>query len=153
MAGTTAGQSEVLLNSSLIQYSAGDEDINLLLVGVGYGYFLTDSSQIGGTIMGTMVSNGSTTTLMAYDAFYKYHFNTEGTSVPYIGVQGGMITFESGESADTIFSYGGMAGIKFFARENVSYFLELNYRRYQLSDGGDATVDQKALLFGLSYYF
>lgn len=154
MAGTEAGQNEFSLSASYTRWSADGSDFNVLIAGIGYGYFITDASQIGGTFLGMQTSNGDTDTNLLLDLYYKYHFTSPGqTTVPYLGVQVGNIWYEWGGYDDTILSYGAMAGIKFFITENTTFFTELNYRVYDVSGAEDLDIDQTSLLFGLSYYF
>ncbi len=150
------GMQEILVNgsASLTRYNGGEYISKRVILGVGYGVFLTDAVETGVSVRGT--TNWSDTSSSAHssliaDGFVKYHFNTSGETVPYVGLQAGCIRSKSGNNVTTNGAYGGMAGIKWFVKENISFFTEYNasFSKSISSNSPDIT---HAALFGIALY-
>jgi outer membrane protein W len=172
-AGIGKGSAEVLLQGTLsFTNSKADDttvDLSQFQYVVGGGYFLTDGLQVGATHLGTVmqVKSGdvtATANMLTLDAFLKYYFYSKGqTVIPYVGIQGGALYLKAKGDAggsgtadytQTIPSYGGMGGLKYFITENVSFNTELNYRHFQFKvDETNVKSDNISLLLGFSYYF
>ena len=118
---------------------------------VAGGYFFTDHIEVNITprIM-YMESDAYETTTYSVLANLKYNFFKKGwTTIPYVGLQAGVSSYEADDDSDSAFSYGGMAGLKFFFTEDISLNLEGNYLRTT----SDIDEDQTSVLLGLTFYF
>jgi opacity protein-like surface antigen len=123
---------------------------------VGFNHYLTDSIAIG---LDTDLSvrkagaapNQST---LSYDGKASYNFNTADRLVPYVALSIGFeLTGSDGVSTNG-FSYGALAGLKFFVADNVSLNGELNYKiAKQTGDGFSFGTSTVGGLVGMSYYF
>jgi opacity protein-like surface antigen len=160
-------------------YQKSETDSLSGIIRVGYGYFLTDALEIGGSAQETITSTkmfaaGANevfpvdTYTFNLDAFLKYHFIKKGwVVVPFVGVQGGWVNLyqkqtdtvggnkTSIEKTGNAGSIGGMAGAKIFVTENVAVNAEFNYRHYgvEFKDLPTVKSDVFSWLLGLSYYF
>lgn len=166
-AGTKEGDKEVSAAISISSSSASAEgttvDTTTSSILGSFGYFTTKNVQLGGTIFNTessSTSGGSTVELGTsfLEAFVKYHFNPDTTTVPYIGALLGTVSIKvsTGDTTETGSgtTIGAMAGIKFFMSEDLSINAEYNIRNYTVSIGGlDLSTTTGTALLGLSYYF
>lgn len=159
-AGVQKGDREMSINGNLTNSESFDasgnsyEDTNFMLGGT-FGCFLSDASEIGVSSIGVVSSGDSSDfALITTNGFYKHHFNTEGDFVPYIGLQAGISHAEAGNYSSDSASFGGMIGVKQFLTETTSAYLEYNVNVTKFDyDGTKIDSTQKALLFGLAYYF
>jgi outer membrane protein W len=165
--GIGKGSTEVYLSGNLIHSEVKVEDtkakVDQISYLVGAGYFLTDAIQVGLSHLGSITEgkNGESAklTTMTYDLFAKYYFYSKGqTFAPYVGIQGGWVQYDLNVGADKyskgVGNYGAMAGLKFFLTENITFNTELNYRHFDFTvDETKVTVDQTAVLVGVSYFF
>jgi hypothetical protein len=128
----------------------GDSTTQLILQFAG-GVFLDPQKQVGGSFTQISVeSEGFDATIRVIAGFFKFHVNPEQDVVPYVGAQAGMTFIEAGPFSDSAFSYGGMAGAKFFVSEDLSYNAELNLLMTTIDD---QDYTQTTLQVGMSYYF
>ena len=128
----------------------GDSTTQLILQFAG-GVFTTPNNQVGGSFTQiTAESGGFDATIRIIGGFFKYHVNPDQDTVPYLGAQAGMTFIEAGEFSDSAFSYGGMAGAKFFVSEDLSYNAELNLL---ITTIDDQDYTQTTFQVGMSYYF
>ena len=122
---------------------------------LGLGYFLTNELEVGLSATGMWISiDDIGLDLGAYNvgANLKYHLLTEGTIVPYAGMQACYSFTEiMGPDFDGIM-WGPLGGVKFFVSESTSIFVEY---QYQLFGGNIGTVfeDGHEILVGLSFAF
>ena len=128
---------------------------------LGLGYFFTNELEVGLSASGmrSSIDGMVPLTVSAYNigANLKYHFLTEGTIVPYAGMQACYSFAElsvglGGESTVDGIMWGPLGGIKFFVSESTSIFVEY---QYQLFGGniGTAFEDGHEILVGLSFAF
>ncbi|HKJ00542.1 MAG TPA: outer membrane beta-barrel protein [bacterium] len=151
-AKVSKGQKEISFFGSLVNTSpdSGDSSTTTILQ-VSGGVFISDPSQVGGSvILVSTDSGGVTTSVTLLNAFFKYHINPQSETVPYVGGQVGFAAAESGGFSDSGLSFGGMVGAKFFLSENLSVNPEFNLLHSTLFD---VSVTQTTLQIGLSYYF
>lgn len=126
-------------------------------LGVSYGVFLTDAIQLGVSGRGDTNWNGeSGYDQMNVSGFCKYHFMTETDIVPYIGGQAGYAYTayyqpNTPDSESSSLSYGGMLGVKWFVKENISFYTEYNVNVTEHESGSSLVTNQG--LFGLAIYF
>lgn len=160
MAGTKGGDVELGLNAQLrhISYSDddSDSDINMLMLGIKAGYFFTDNISLGLSFMGvSMSSDDDDTGALFFEVEPNYHFMTDSTLVPYVGMHAGLIYATSGDDSETVPSYGAQAGIKNFFSENVALDVQLRWTHYSLEFGDDdeASIDDYGIIVGLNWYF
>ncbi len=122
-----------------------------------FGYFISDAVEISGKGMGAWIKAGDIE-LKAFGigADVKYHWNTTGVTVPYIGAQlnylhGNIEDDEDDESADGTM-YGPMLGVKFFLNDTTILFLEYQYDLFT-GDAKDAVNHANMISSGLSFKF
>lgn len=129
----------------------------------GYGYFLTDGLSLGADIDYSYSKSGEAgaeaTNSMYFLGTAKYHFMPKSVVTPYVGVQLGGYTSETGSTSSTDgYAYGVLGGVKFFMTENASLNAELNMLSMSVSttvgtSSYDADMTNIKGLVGLSYYF
>lgn len=126
-------------------------------LGASYGVSLTDEIQLGIAGRGSTQWDGDTGyDQFSFNGFLKYHFFTETDIVPYAGGQLGCTytaTYQPNlpDLESESFSYGGMLGIKWFIKENVSFYTEYNVNVAE-DDWGSTLVTNQGL-FGIALYF
>ncbi|MBI4518623.1 MAG: outer membrane beta-barrel protein [Deltaproteobacteria bacterium] len=128
------------------------ESTGYLVVG-RVGYFVTDALQVA--IAPQVYGNFKDTPSGALTGRVDYHLLPESTTVPFVGVQGGVLFsssgggFGGGGGTDTNGALGGQAGVKVFLTKTTSVNAELDYI------ASTDAMDEGALLalFGVSYYF
>lgn len=135
-----------------ISHTEMDEDeFDMWAIWFAGGYFFTDHIEVNITprIM-YMESDAYETTTYSVLANLKYNFFKKGwTTIPYVGLQAGVAGYEADDDSDSAFSYGGMAGLKFFLTEDISLNIEGNYLRTTYDDDDHRT----SVLFGFTFYF
>lgn len=163
-AGIGKGTNELSGFGSLSSMKAeGDGEsitVDTTLFLVGFGQFVTNEVQVGGSLVrlaSTIKSEGTKEEASAtgLDLYGKYHFYEKGQpAVPYVGLQLGYMNMTSDDSSGGAISYGAMGGLKYFITENTSFNTELNYRHYNMDfEGSSVGMNNLSLLFGFSYYF
>lgn len=82
-------------------------------------------------------------------------FNPKWTTIPYLGVNGGVVGFEGGGYRDSYGSLGCQGGAKFFLSEDISFNVEGRYQRIFVEDnsGNDNGVNNLMLNLGFSFYW
>ena len=148
------GDQEVAVDGSITSFETGSSETGLVNIGVSYGVFFTDAWQIGisGDFLRT-VTRQMATIKTSVNGFAKYHFCTETNVVPYLGVQAGFTNTDydyTDIKSTSSASFGGMGGIKWFIKENISFYTELNFSK-QTGESSETTTSQG--LFGLAIYF
>ena len=154
-AAVKEGEKEISVFGSLttVDPEVGEE-ISVLILVLSGGLFISDNSQVGGSITNIGIFNSFESTNLLLDGFYKYHFNPEEEVVPYLGGQAGFGIFGTDVDNSTSISYGGMAGFKFFVSEDLSFNGEFNLKfTTQETAGEDLDVTLTILQVGISYYF
>jgi opacity protein-like surface antigen len=126
-AGTASGMLELGVQGS---YSKMEEDVQVFAAAINFGYFFTPQLQM--SLSGILCGGGEgsdVTKIYAGLGQFKYNlsFNRAQVVVPYLGVQAGIAGTSNGTSKSG-FSYGGMAGLRFFISENMSLNMEGNYQ-------------------------
>ncbi len=148
------GDQELAFDGSITSFETGSNETGLVNMGVSYGVFLSDAWQIGiaGDFSRT-VTREMATIKTSVNGFAKYHFCTDSDIVPYLGVQVGFANTDydyTDVKSTSSGSIGGMGGIKWFIRENISFYTELNFSK-QSEESTETTTKQG--LFGLAIYF
>lgn len=139
-----------------IDYSGDTGEADTRFIIGSLGYFVTDNIEIN--FAPTVIyieAEGEEVTMYSYFGNVKYNFFSSGqTAVPYLGLQAGISGAEYGGDSDSNFAYGGMAGVKFFLTEDLSFDAEVNYLKTEF-DVDDTTVDMDnlGLFLGFKYYF
>lgn len=150
VAQTQAGQREVTIMGLLNKTEVGGEDVEMTMIGGGYGYFVSDVTEIGVNGMLTRLDYGDEAyNILFLDPFIKYHFPTEGTIVPYVGAHVGLMTISNGVD-DSAHTYGVYGGMKNFLTENIAIFVQLDLSKYKIDD---EEADQTQITAGYSYTF
>jgi len=110
---------------------------------IGIGHFLTDQFQLEATLAGSWDEDSS-----MYGVLLRpnYHFATQTSFVPYVGVSAGGY-FLKGDFDETVFSYGAQIGVKQFFRENAFMQVECNWQRYEVESESEDLL-QIVLGFG-----
>jgi opacity protein-like surface antigen len=124
--------------------------INVITTQLSGGFFVSNAAQVGGSWIQQSTSNGETFTIRTIGGFFKYHFNTQATTVPYVGAQVGQSTVEALGESESATSYGPLGGIKFFLSENLSINPEASMTFTKILD---VNVTITTLQIGMSYYF
>ena len=93
---------------------------------------------------------------MNLSGFCKYHFFTDQSIVPYVGLQAGYTHSayyqpNIPDNKSNSFSYGGMLGVKWFVKENISFYTEYNVNTTENESGSSLVTNQG--LFGIAIYF
>lgn len=128
----------------------GADTTTVITLQVAGGFFVTDGAQVGGSFTQQSQSDGGTFTVRTVGGFFKYHFNTQETTVPYVGGQAGLATVEATGESESAVSYGPLGGIKFFVSENLSINPEASITFTKILDV-DVTIT--TVQVGMSYYF
>jgi hypothetical protein len=131
------------------------DSVDLYTVSASVGHFFTDNIQVGVSGLGIWASLEDED-LNAYGLGVnaKYHFMTTKQYVPYVGVQGNILTAELDDDDADGTMWGPLAGLKMFitGSENVFVYAEYQHQLYE-GDLGDA-IDSVNLLFaGLGFKF
>jgi opacity protein-like surface antigen len=150
-AAVKEGDKEISVYGAVTSIDVEGFNVTLVTVQLAGGVFINDSAQLGGSIT-TQSSDaeGETSTSRTLAGFFKFHFNTKETTVPYVGFQAGQTTVEFGSDSESAVSYGPLAGIKFFVSENLSVNPEVDYIKTKILEV-DVTIT--IVQVGLSYYF
>jgi opacity protein-like surface antigen len=162
-AGVEQGMNEVSILGDVHRITQEDDSFATFAVAATYNRYLLDNVSIGADLkyMAAMLSTAKDITAIYLMARSDYCFMPESDVVPYIGLRLGLVEYEIGDSdvvdkyTGTTFAYGGQAGVKWFAVENMSLNLELSYTAFTLPDSGE-TDDQMGdlgVLIGASVYF
>lgn len=149
----------VSLNHQEYDTGGSTSETDYLTINASLGYFFTDHIEINFSPYFTSTEsdsgdgNTSTSIIYSYSANMKFNFYGEGwTVVPYIGVQGGISGYDSGDdNNDQNFGYGGMGGLKVFFNESVSMNFELNYLQTEYDE--DISRKDTRFFVGFTYYF
>lgn len=145
------GDKEVSFFGALIDTSPDEgESTTTLIVQVAGGVFVSDNTQVGGSVTQTSLYNSFTVTLRLINGFVKYHFNPNEPVVTYVGAQAGMAFIEFDSTSDSGLSYGAMAGAKYFVSANLSLNGEASLSQSKIAD---TSATQTMLQVGMSYYF
>lgn len=151
LAGTKSGDSEIGVQMSYQNMSAGDIDGDVMIIAGKFAYFLTDAISLGGTTAGVAFSSGDTdVTSVTLELEPNYHFNTASNVVPYAGVHTGMAIVDYGDGSNSEIDYGLQGGMKFFLSESTAFDTQLRFTRYSVDD---TDVDVKEIRIGLNIYF
>lgn len=143
------------------EYDTGSStfETDFLTINASLGYFFTDHIEVNFSPFFTSTESdsgsGDTSTSIYYSYLgnVKFNFYGEGsTIIPYIGLQGGISGYDSGDdNNDQNFGYGGMGGLKVFFNESVSMNFELNYMQTEYDE--DQTQKDMRFFVGFTYYF
>jgi len=115
-----------------------------------WGHFFTDNIEAGP--MGAW-THTEFVDIYSIDAFGRWHFMTDQQIVPYVGGLVGVnyADPEDGDSSTGV-EYGPLAGIKFFATEDVCIFAEYTVKWFG-GDVGDDIDYLQTLSVGVSFLF
>ena len=91
---------------------------------VGYGVFVRDAIEVGGTLGYESLSDGDWK-VMAIGGFVEYHFDMASMTVPYVGAKIGYASYEVPD--ESVFEYGPRVGVKYFIADNVAVDVGLTY--------------------------
>ncbi len=108
---------------------------------IGYGVFVTDAIELGGTVSYASVEDAGTTltggVLQSYDdqtweftGLLDYHFDIRfeiaTMTVPYVGLRVGYVQYEAATDEDAIV-YGPRVGVKHFVTDSIAVDVGLSY--------------------------
>jgi hypothetical protein len=98
----------------------------------GYGVFVTDSVLVRGVVeyglLEDVVGADDDYRTQAYGVGAEYHFRTEGTVVPYVGLDLGYRRTNAGGTVESGLAYGPRLGTKFLLNDNVFLDFTLTYQ-------------------------
>jgi outer membrane protein W len=154
-AGTQKGQVELSLSGSGTWGVSGNGKDSKSVVGtLGLGYFFTDALELKGNVVGSWASapgmdDVTTVTLLGGP---DYHFNLKDSKlVPYVGVYGGALIYDTGHDSETTWLVDGHVGVKYFIGERTTLNLQVSYQEYFPDQGEDTGAVVFSL--GVSYFF
>jgi len=149
MGQTKGGSTEFGLGGSLM-YPI-DADFGSLSIMGSVGTFLTDSVEIGATILGALTIGEELGGMLYFQPFIEYYFLGGGPKfTPFAGVRvGGLLMEDELAEAAVVDPH---VGFKYFASEDVSYNVVLDY---PFLVGEEVTADNGTIIisFGASMYF
>ena len=149
MAATTAGDKELNVSGSAMYMDPdnGDGSTSVYMIG-SINWFFTDAFSLGVSLNGvwSLQDEGDDSKSTGLYLEPNYHFNTSGSLVPYIGINGGMNFSEYSGDTSNDFSYGAQGGFKSFISENVAIKVEGRYSAYE-------SAANYGVLFGISVFF
>lgn len=135
------GDSELQAQGTLLIGTSGDTDDFGAVFG-NYGYFLTDRTELGGTIAAFIDSEGDF--IGAGGPFWRYNFST-GRTVPYVGASA-LTTFGDFAEGDVLLT--GEVGVRWFLQRNTAFTLA-GTTNYDVDASEFSDFIQ--VLFGFSY--
>jgi len=148
-AATKSGDSTVFgtlsYDASEFSGEGGSLDFSTFTASAGLGRFFTDSFQVELGLIGqsmTISEFGEDMTLqqMGLQVRPNFHFNTDSSTVPYVGLALGYLWVDFFEEDTGAFLYGGQAGIKQFVTENAYLQIEAGYTASTI-EIGDEDID------------
>jgi hypothetical protein len=155
-AAVKEGDTEISFSGTWTQTNmtneAGGGSADSTLAVFSLGKFVTNELELSVTSLGmwSSSSGGNDSSTYGIGGSAKYHFMTQSTAVPYIGLQGLYATNRAnGDTSDGIV-WGPLAGFKFFVSESTSLFIEYQYQIYG-GDIGNSIEDGHAILAGISF--
>lgn len=115
-----------------------------------WGHFFTDSIELGP--MGVW-THTEFVDIYSVDAYGRFHFMTDQQIVPYVGGLFGVNYANSEDGDDSCGTeYGPLAGLKFFATEDVSIFAEYTIKWFD-GDVGDDIDYLQTISIGVSFLY
>ena len=150
-AAVKKGDTEFDFSASYINQNYNDNgSTDTTALSISLGHFLTDELQLGIGASG-LWSDDLDSYGIGVNA--KYHFNTEGQIVPYVGGQLNYAHASNSDSADGMI-WGPVVGVKCFVTgsDNVFVFAEYQYEVYT-GDLNDRYDNTNAILAGLGFKF
>lgn len=115
------------------------------------GYFVTPHSEFDvAALFSRSGNNRNETSTFVGLLRYKYHFNTKGVVVPYLGPSVGGFAFDSRGNDEAGPLFGGVAGIKSFITERIAVTTEYDYLKLDVKG---QSFDFHSIFVGLSYTF
>jgi len=147
------GDTNVSLSAAFNSLDVEGADSDSFSISADYGRFVSESLEVGAGLEFQDVSGDvgdATSWLLLGKA--KHHFLPPAgrTTVPYVGLQLGFASVDSGGVDDTSFAWGAMAGLKSYDKPNRFWLVELSFLRYEIED---ADVDELMLRLGQGFVF
>lgn len=144
------GLVETSFSGAYSELDAGDSDIDLLLVDVKAGYFVTNALQISGAVSYfDMDIDGDGLDALMLGAGADYHFLTQTEIVPYVGAGINWVDVNfDGIGDDDDYAWEARAGMKQFVAQNVAIKYQVSYIDFDDLDLSGITVN-----VGLSFFF
>ncbi len=165
-AGTQAGKSELRLDGVFQNMKQDDNNISQLSAQIVYNKFISDQLSLGVAIRPSVQksdqnNDDSTASYVFFLGRGDFYLNTGDSSfVPYIGAHAGVINYkvdaDNYNSSETVFTYGGQGGGKYFVSENTSFNVELDvsiYKPDEKKSSDSEDIVATSVLFGYSVYF
>jgi len=144
-----------------------DTDIDVFSGGLNLGYFLTNNWEIGFSGTAHYTSDDSSNHRYSYRRWQKryekrdndddrgaislegicnYNISTGQNWMPYLGAALGGVYYSNHDDEEWGTSFGGQAGIKFFASDSVFFNIEYRYRRWFVDEDNDHDYRYRGLL-------
>jgi hypothetical protein len=145
VAGAAVHQGEIDASVSATWFTEKSDcegfDSDGLFGSLGVGYFLTNSVEVQGAVLGFQTRNSPTSaypidqknTFYAFGGKAKYHFMPNNRWVPYLGAQFFWGKFKRETSSDLFdadldgFLWGPVAGLRFELTEHNEFFVEYQF--------------------------
>ncbi|MCX8043446.1 MAG: outer membrane beta-barrel protein [Desulfobacterota bacterium] len=148
-----------------------DTDFDVFSGGLNLSYFLTNNWEFGfnGTVHYTSDDSSrrysSWKGLKRYEkkdedddrgaisleGICNYNISTGESWMPYLGAALGGVYYSNRDDEEWGTSFGGQAGVKFFATDSVFFNIEYRYRRWFVDAENDGHYKSRSL-FGRSYH-
>jgi hypothetical protein len=154
------GDREISFSGAWADLSGDDGHIKTTLLTGSVGYFVSDPVELSIKGTGAWIDvMGTKLDAYGIGGDVKYHWNTTGVTVPYIGAQWNYLLGKSSDSslvdldgsADGSY-YGPLLGVKFFLNDTTILFVEYQYDLFT-GDIRDVLNHANIICSGLSFKF
>ncbi len=154
------GDKEVTFSGAWADLAGEDGHTKLTWLSGSLGYFVTDAVEVSGKALGAWIDvMGTKLDAYGLGADVKYHWNTTGMTVPYVGAQ---VNYLHGKTDDSSISglsgsadgmlWGPMLGAKFFLNDTTILFVEYQYDLFT-GDIKDVLNHANVISSGLTFKF
>lgn len=129
------------------------EDTTMTMVDLSYGRYLTEMHEIGltGSYIDVELDDVGSVDGTTLGLFYNLNFPTQGTLVPYLGIDVATIGGDLGDAYDL--SYGASAGIKMYPYDHVGINFAVSYQKLQGAEDFIEDADGTSVTVGLMLRF
>jgi len=145
------------VSSQNLDVDGSSARVSTTMISVLYGVFITEQIEAGGAVNIIESEGGSVETTQTGVEFHaKFHFiGANPVLLPYIGLELGVYSLDSGGNEYSGNSTGIMGGAKYFMSSTSSVNLEYNLRNLEMEDKRNRNYDATAttLNIGYSVYF
>ena len=146
------GTRELLIEGGWDSEGATGTELDLA---VGYGVFVRDEIEVGGTLSYESLSGGDLK-VWELGGFVEYHFDMASMTVPYVGARVSYASYDQVVLDDSVFKYGPRVGVKYFITDNVAVDVGLTYlfaTEEVFNNDGTLEDNDLSLSFGIRAMF